>query len=66
MTHLSLPNDITADQMFDVVAVIEKGLPLDDEEKLQLDIDAMILVEFAGSRVDYVRALARLANSGLY
>ncbi len=68
MTHLSLPNDITDEQMYDVVALIEKGLPLDDDGKIDLELDAMTLSTGAGdnSRVGYVRALARLANSGLY
>jgi hypothetical protein len=68
MTHLSLPKDITSEQMFDVVAVIEKGLPLDSEQKTDLELDAMTLLTYAGdnSRIGYVRALARLVNSGMY
>ncbi len=59
---------MTAEQMLDVVALIEKGLPLDDEGKIDLELDAMTLLTYAGdnSRIGYVQALARLANSGLY
>ena len=68
MTHLSLPKDITAEQMYDVVAVIEKGLPLDSEQRTDLELDAIQLSYDGGdnSRVGYVRTLARLVNSGMY
>lgn len=68
MTHLFLPNDITESQMYDVVAIIEKDLPLDDDGKIDLELDAIQLSYDGGdnSRVGYVRTLARLVNSRLY
>lgn len=68
MIHLSVPPDITAEQMYDVVAVLLKGLPLDSEQRTDLELDAIQLSYDGGdnSRVGYVRTLARLVNSRLY
>ena len=68
MTHLSLPKDITEAQMLDVLAIIEKDLPLTDDQKTDLELDAMSLVVYGGdnSRLGYCRALHRLVNSKIY
>lgn len=68
MTHLSLPQDITEEQMLDVLAIIERDLPLTDDQKTDLELDAMSLIMYGGdnSRLAYCRALVRLINSEIY
>lgn len=68
MMHLSLPNDISEEQMLDVVSVLERGLT--DEQATALHTDTISLILDGDgkdrTRLAFCRAMARLVNSGLY
>jgi hypothetical protein len=69
MMHLSLPKDISEEQMLDVIAAIEKSNRLSHDQSLTLELDGIAIATGAGqacSRLDYCQALQRLINSGLF